>query len=778
MATANVVPETVAARRDLTFAVTGMTCAGCQAAVQRALAGTPGVDEASVNLLTRSAAVAYDPAVTGPEALLEAVRRTGYGATLPEPAADAVAAQEALERRQEEEHLRLRRKAWIAGAAGAAAMLLSMPLMSAGSGAAHTTADPFLRGSMAALSPALAALLPGLYRIPPPVLSWTLLLLTAAVMGWAGRHFYTRAWASLRHRRADMSTLVALGTGAAFLDSVVATVAPGVFASRGLPADVYYEAVVLILAFLLAGNALEARARAGTSEALRRLISLKPRTARVVRGEGAAETEVDLATAELQPGDLIAVRPGERIPTDGQVASGRSAVDESMLSGEPLPVAKIPGDRVVGGTINKTGAFRYRATTLGADSVLSRIVELMRQAQSSRAPSQQLADRVSAVFVPVVLGLAVLTVAGWLLAGGDPVRAMAAGIAVLVISCPCALGLAVPTAVLVATGRGALQGMLIKGGAALERASAVTTVALDKTGTVTEGRPAVVGWFPRPGLELPEEEALRRIAALEAASEHPLAEAIVRFARERGAAPLPVDDFRAATGQGAVGMVAGSALAVGNAAFLGEWGIPLEPLAAEAERLAREARTVVYAAIDGRLAGLFALADPVRPSSRAAVERLRRLGLEILLLTGDGSATAAAVAAEGGIDGRGCCRKGRSPRSPDCRRPARSSRWSATASTTPRRSPAPTSAWRSAPAPTSPSRRATSPSSRATSRASPTPWRYRERRGGSCGRTSSGRSSTTRSASRSRRERSIRRSASCCRRCSRRRRWRCRRFPW
>ena len=345
--------------------------------------------------------------------------------------------------------------------------------------------DPLMRWVMVTVHPALSRVAPWLYAIDRRVLGWALLFLTAAVMAWAGRQFYVRAWRTGRHGGADMNTLVAVGTGAAFLYSLVATVAPGIFLRRGLMPDVYFEAVILIIALILTGRAFEARAKRRTSSALRALVSLQPRTARVVR-DG---VEQDVPVEAVMTGDLVRVRPGERLPVDGHVEDGTSSVDESMLTGESVPVFKQAGDTVIGGTVNGTGAMAYRATTLGASSVLSRIVRLMRDAQATRAPIQDLADRISAVFVPVVVGIAVLTLAAWWLLGGQGalVRGFAAAVTVLIIACPCAMGLAVPTAVMVATGKGADLGILIKGGDALQRTGELTTVVFDKTGTLTEG---------------------------------------------------------------------------------------------------------------------------------------------------------------------------------------------------------------------------------------------------------------------------------------------------
>ncbi|HEV8579810.1 MAG TPA: heavy metal translocating P-type ATPase [Thermoanaerobaculia bacterium] len=636
-----------AAGAKIDIPVQGMTCAACQASVQKALQRQPGVLDAAVNLMLHNAAVTYDPAVTRPEALIEAIRQTGYEAELPRPEQTAFEEQEARDRAQEAEFRSLRRKALFSSIAGVVAMIASMPLMT--TSAQHgPVADPFMRWAMQSMRPALRSVMPWLYRIPPAFLSFGLLALTVAVMAWAGRHFYTRAWSGFRHHSADMNTLIAVGTGAAFLYSLLATVAPGFFLARGVPPDVYYEAVVIIIALILGGNALEARAKSRTSAALRSLVALQPPTARVLRGSEEAEVPVE----EVRSGDTVVVRPGERIPVDGEVIAGASAVDESMLTGESMPVEKKAGDRVIGGTINRTGAFRFRATTLGADSVLAQIVKLMRDAQGSRAPIQKLADRISGIFVPVVISLAIATFAVWFVAAdaAPAVRAFAAAVAVLIIACPCAMGLAVPTAVMVATGRGAELGILIKGGEALQRAGDVTTVVLDKTGTVTEGRPAVTDVIPPPGASRSADEMLRLAASLEASSEHPLGDAIVRGARERGLSLATAEGFQSVTGQGAVGIVGRSFVAVGNEKLMTAYAADVSPLRGDAGRLAGEGKTPIYLAVDGALAGLLAVADPIKPSARQAIEKLKEMGLEAVLLTGDHRRTAEAVARQAGID--------------------------------------------------------------------------------------------------------------------------------
>jgi Cu+-exporting ATPase len=628
-----------------TINVSGMTCAACSARVQRTLEKTPGVENAAVDLMTATASVAYDPAVTRVDELLERIRATGYGADARRPEASAIEEQEAQEQASAEEFRVLRNKAIVALVAGALAMLLSMPLMAHGAHGGVTGADPFMRWSMRVINPWIERAFPWLYDVPAQTLALVLFVLTAFVMGWAGRHFYTRAWAAVRHHSADMNTLIALGTGAGFLFSAFATFAPSFFTSRGVAADVYYEAVVIIIALILVGNAFEARAKKQTSSALRKLAELQPRTARVIR----AGSEHDVAIEDVHSGELVVVRPGERIPVDGVVVSGSSAVDESMLTGESMPVSKGSGDRVVGGTINRTGAFQYRATTLGADSVLAQIVKLMREAQGSRAPIQRLADRISGIFVPAVISIAIATFVVWFIAAEAApfVRAFAAGVAVMIIACPCAMGLAVPTAVMVASGKGAELGILIKGGEALERTHDLDVIVLDKTGTVTEGQPAVTQLYATSSFS--ELDALSFAAAVERRSEHPLASAIVSDAQRRGAPMRDVARFEAVAGRGARGIVEDRTVLVGNGAFLREHGIDVTPLAAQADSFAAQASTPVYVAIDGQPAAALGIADPIRETSRAAIEQLQRMGLDVVLLTGDNRATADAIARQAGV---------------------------------------------------------------------------------------------------------------------------------
>ena len=569
--------------------VGGMTCAACQSHVQRALEEQPGVEKAAVNLMTGDAMVVFDPGSVSQAALLEAVRDTGYEAELPVAGQGVFEQQEERERAQSEEARALGIKALASLIAGALAMWLSMQYME-------------VRG-----------------------VQFALLFTTIAVMAWAGNRIYTGAFTAAIHGSSDMNTLVALGTGAAFLYSAAVTLAPGFFHSQGIHAQVYYEAAILILAFVVSGRAMEARAKRRTTGALRKLVGLQSPTARVLR-EG---KEADVAIHQVRRGDTVIVRPGERLPVDGDVSDGSSYVDESMLTGEPVPVEKHPGDRVIGGTVNSTGSFQYIATTLGETSVLARIVTLMREAQSSRAPIEKLADKISSIFVPTVLALSALTFAAWMLTGAGFTRAAASAVAVLIIACPCAMGLAVPTAVMVATGRGAEMGLLIKGGEALEKLQRVDVVVLDKTGTLTEGHPRVVESSVK-------DEDLRLAAALERRSEHPLAQAVVEFAGSRGLALPAAQEAQATAGRGMRGRVENHAVLVGSGAFLEQQGV-----AANGAGLA--------VAIDGRMAGTFSVADPLRASSKDAVAELRKLGLEVVLLTGDRHATAEAIAHQVGI---------------------------------------------------------------------------------------------------------------------------------
>src|SRR5215203_4809836 len=597
-----------------TIPVSGMTCAACSARVQRTLEKVPGVTSANVNLMTGSATVDFDSETTTPERLVEAIRATGYGAELPREDATAEDLLDARDAGHADEIAGLRRKFAVSMVAAVVTMALSMH-------AAGPVTTP---------------------------LRFLLLGMTLPVVGWAGRHFYSRAWSAFRHGGADMNTLIAVGTGAAFLFSTAVTLGYDWLASWGVEPQVYYDAVTWIIALVLLGNLLEARAKGRTSGALRRLIGLRPTTARVLRGG----IEEDLPLEELAQGDEAIVRPGEKIPADGVILEGSSYVDESMLTGEPVPVFRGPGDRVIGATLNRSGAFHLSVVRVGSGTVLAQIVRLVKQAQESKAPIQRLADRISGIFVPIVLSLAIATFLLWFDFGPDPaaLHGLVAAVTVLIIACPCAMGLAVPTAVMVSTGRGAELGVLIKKGEALERTRNLRTIVLDKTGTVTEGRPAVQSVRLAPGADFTEGTILQLTASVERLSEHPLAEAIVGEAERLGIPGRQVLEFQSQEGHGVAGFVEGKHVAVGNARLMRQLGADPGPLEDKSEQLTREGKTAVYVALDGQLAAIISIADTIRPTSREAVRRLKKLGLDVVLLTGDDRRTAEAVAKAVGIE--------------------------------------------------------------------------------------------------------------------------------
>ncbi len=647
---------------ELTLDIEGLEWAGSGEGVERELEKLPGVVEAVANLASGQARLVYVPDALPLDGLGPAVERAGYALAAPVEAADPAERERIARARQYRD---LRNRFWFSALVGVVAMLVSMPLM-AGEAA---TADLFHR-LMMPLNDAIRSLLPWLYTADPGLLRWSLLLLVTPVVFWAGRPFYRGAWSGLLHGTADMNTLIAVGTGSAYLYSAVVTVVPGVFEAAGIPAGVYYEAVVMIIALILLGKMLEARAKGRTSEAIRKLIGLQPNTARVVR-DGA---ERDLPVEEVAAGDVVLVRPGERIPVDGTVLSGRSAVDESLLTGEPIPVEKAEGDEVIAGTINGTGSFRFQATKVGRDTALAQIVRMVQEAQGSKAPIQRLADRIAGIFVPIVIVIAVVAFAVWLIWGPAPsfLFALVSFVTVLIIACPCAMGLATPTAVMAGTGAGAERGLLFKGGESLETAHRLQTVVLDKTGTITEGRPRVVdivasdaraaarpptadGRPPSdPGGDDSRRDAsselLRLAASLERASEHPLGAAIVEAAEERDLPLADATEFRAVGGRGAEAVVDGRRVLVGNGAYLSESEVDAGAMAAVAESMAAQARTPVFVAVDGVVAGVVGVADPVKPTSRDAVRRLRAMGLEVVMLTGDHRRTAEVIAAEVGID--------------------------------------------------------------------------------------------------------------------------------
>jgi Cu+-exporting ATPase len=484
----------------------------------------------------------------------------------------------------------------------------------------------------------------------PRAIAWFQLALATPVVLWGGRPFFERAGASVVNRSLNMFTLIALGTGAAWAHSLVATVAPGLFPdsfrAHGGEVGLYFEAAAVITVLVLLGQVLELRARSQTSSAIRALLGLAPRTARRRQPDGREE---DVPLEAVQPGDALRVRPGERVPVDGAVLEGTSAVDESMVTGESIPVEKVPGSRVTGGTVNGTGGFVMRAERVGAETLLAQIVRMVSEAQRSRAPIQRLADQVSAWFVPAVVAVAVASAVVWSLAGPEPrlAYALVNAVAVLIIACPCALGLATPMSIMVGTGRGALAGVLIKHAEALEVLEKVDTLVVDKTGTLTEGRPRLTSVVAVPPVT--EDELLRLAASLEGASEHPLAAAIVGGAEQRGIRPAAPTDFRSVTGKGVLGRVDGRLVTLGNRPMMADLGVDPGALQARAEALRDEGQTVMFVAVDGRAAGLVGVADPVKPTTPEALGRLRDAGLRIVMLTGDSRRTAEAVARRLGI---------------------------------------------------------------------------------------------------------------------------------
>ena len=588
------------------LAISGMSCAGCVATVEQALQHVPGVDQAAVNFAEHTALVQGDaPAST----LIEAVVKAGYGAS-ELSGADSEAEKEAFEHQT---YRRLVRQAVVACVAGAL----------------------LLGGGLSGVLPALAQ----------GRLFWIVTgLITAGVMMYSGGHFFTGAWRSFWRHNANMDTLIALGTGTAWLYSMVVAVFPD--SVPVLAQHAYFEAAVIIIGLINVGSALEMRARGRTSEAIKRLLNLQPRTARVIR-DG---REQDLPVEQVGLDETVRVRPGERIALDGVVIDGASTVDESMLSGEAMPVEKHSGAEIVGGTINLSGTFLYQTKRIGKDTVLARIVDMVRRAQSSKPPIGRLVDKIAAVFVPAVLIVAVVTFLAWFNVGPEPrfSYALVALMTVLIIACPCALGLATPISIMVGVGKAAEFGILIRNGEALQQSGHITTVVLDKTGTITQGRPTVTVVVPVVGWQ--EQQVLQLAASVEVGSEHPLADTVVAAARERGIALLNAEHFAAETGRGVRASINGDTVLLGNARYISESGIDGGTLGQRGADFAAQGHTVMYVASGDRLVGLIAVADQIKSDSAAAIARLRGMGLKVVMLTGDTSTTAHAIAHEVGID--------------------------------------------------------------------------------------------------------------------------------
>ena len=634
-------------KTEVEFAIEGLHYAPGTDRLAREIGALKGVLTVRANQASERVRVEYVPGLVTARDIEEAVERAGHTVAAPIPEADPVE-RERLRRRREIRRLGARLA--VAAAAFVVTMIGSMPLMA---GTPRVEHDLFAR-VLAPLNSLLSGPLAPLYAFAasrPFLLKLALLVVTLPVVLWSGRQFYLGAWSAFRHRAADMNTLIALGTGAAFVYSAVASVVPEVFEAAGLHAHVYYESVCAIIALILLGRLLESRARGETSAAIERLIGLRPRTARVQR-DG---TDLDIPVEDLLVDDRVIVRPGEALPADGVVVSGETAVDESMLTGEPMPVDKQPGNEVVGGTVNGSGSITVRVTAVGKDTALAQIVRLVEEAQGSKAPVQRLADRVAGIFVPVVIAVAILAFVVWYAAGPSPamVYATVALVTVLVIACPCALGLATPTAIMVGTGRGAQHGILIRGGEALERIQDLDTLVFDKTGTMTLGKPTVthVLGAKRPdGSVVSPGQILRLAAAVEARSEHPIAQAILAAARAKNLQLEDVSRFVAMEGRGARGVVGKFLVEVISPRHAAERSIGLGDLEDKVERHVLAGRSPVLVVVNDAVQGVVIVADAVKPHAKEAVTRLREMGYQLYLLSGDTKVSAGLVAKDVGIE--------------------------------------------------------------------------------------------------------------------------------
>ncbi|MCC3412550.1 heavy metal translocating P-type ATPase [Microcoleus sp. PH2017_02_FOX_O_A] len=600
---------------NLTLKLRGMSCAACASSIEQAIKSVPGVIGCSVNFGMEQATIQYDSKQTNLTIIQEAVDAAGYEALpLQEMAEDDA---EKADRKSASQNLQ--RKLWIAGSISIILVLGGIPTMTGW----HL---PFI--------PAW------LHNF------WLQLVLTSPVQFWCGKSFYVGAWKSLKRRVATMDTLIALGTSAAYFYSVFVTFLPGLFTSQGLNPSVYYEVATSVIALILLGKNLENRAKGETSEAIRKLMGLQAKTARIVRnGE-----ELEVPIAQVAIGDIVQVRPGEQIPVDGEVIEGASTVDEAMVTGESLAVKKQLGDEVIGATINKTGSFRFRATRVGKDTFLAQIVKMVQDAQASKAPIQKLADQVTGWFVPVVIAIALATFIIWFNAMGNFTLATVTMVEVLIIACPCALGLATPTAVMVGTGKGAENGILIKGADSLELAHKIQIIVLDKTGTLTEGKPTVTDFVTIKGTAQSNELKLLQLAAsVERNSEHPVGEAVVRYAQSQEVKLTDIQDFEAVVGSGVRGVSGGKSIALGSLRWMQELGCDTEYLELRARAFEAASKTVVWMAVEGKIEAILAIADALKPSSARSVKALQKLGLEVAMLTGDNRATAESIAQSVGI---------------------------------------------------------------------------------------------------------------------------------
>ncbi|MBE9234898.1 copper-translocating P-type ATPase [Anabaena aphanizomenioides LEGE 00250] len=601
---------------NITLKLKGMSCASCANNVEQAILAVPGVIDCNVNFGAEQATINYEPQQTNLTEIKAAIEDAGYSSfSMVEAQGEDDVVQ--VQKIAEEQELKL--KLWTGGIISTFLFVGSLPMMTG-------LKLPFI---------------PDFLHHP-----WLQLILTTPVQFWCGGSFFRNGWKSLKHHTATMDTLIALGTGAAYFYSVVVTLFPGFFISQGLETHVYYEVAAMVITLILLGRFLEHRARGQTSEAIRKLIGLQAKTARVVRDV----KEIDVPIQDVIINDIILVRPGEKIPVDGEVIDGNSMVDEAMVTGESLPVKKQPGDEVIGATINKTGSFKFKATRVGKDTFLAQIVKLVQEAQGSKAPIQRLADQVTGWFVPAVIAIAIATFLIWFNFTGNFTLSLITMVGVLIIACPCALGLATPTSVMVGTGKGAENGILIKDAQSLELAHKIKTIVLDKTGTLTQGKPTVTDFVTAKGTANQNEMNLLKLAAsVERNSEHPLAEAVVKYAESQQVNLTEVTDFLAVAGCGVQGIVNHHSVQIGTERWLNELAINTDAL--QEYKIAWETggKTVILIAVDGELAGIMGIADALKPSSTAAVKTLQKMGLEVVMLTGDNQPTAEAIAHQVGI---------------------------------------------------------------------------------------------------------------------------------
>lgn len=614
---------TANSKEHLLLPVEGMTCASCVLRVEKALKKVDGVTDASVNLATEKVAVSFDPSRTALDKLVSAVEESGYKLllpTAPSKQSDAAPIEQGDALNHQERHYRKLQFEFLIGLVfGLPIMVVSMISMT----------DWFMAWSPLSMDQ----------------LNRLLFLATTIVMVVSGRRFFTVAWRLVKHFSADMNTLVAVGTGVAYLYSTMVVLFPELLPIGDAAQHIYFDTASTIIVLILLGRLLEARAKSSTSDAIKKLLGLQPKTARVLRDQ----QEQDISIDDVVVGDIVSVRPGERVPVDGLILNGSTSIDESMVTGESIPVERREGEKVIGGTINKNGSIEFRATAVGKETVVAQIVQLVEQAQGSKAPIQALADKIASVFVPIVIGLAILTFLLWYFVGGLPfTAAMINFIAVLIIACPCALGLATPTAIMVGTGLGASKGILIKNAESLERLHNVQTIVLDKTGTVTSGKPTVTDIVVFNGVQ--EAQLLQHAASIEKKSEHPLGQAILNHAAANGIELNPVESFKYFPGEGISAVTGGKAVIIGNPPLMKEFSIDLAPAHATTDRLTETGRTPILVAMNGTLAGVIGIADRLRPTSREAVQQLKDRGLRVVLLTGDRQRTAEAIARDAGID--------------------------------------------------------------------------------------------------------------------------------